>query len=74
MKQIVVTFLGILVLSILLSLLICIIFAYPTMLLWNWLIIKIFDLPSITFLEAFGLNFLCCILFKPSVLNVQNNK
>lgn len=43
--------------------------AIPTMWLWNWLMPKLFSLPTITFWEAWGLNWLCAILFKstPSV-------
>ena len=40
------------------------ILAFPTKLLWNWLIVKIFGLPKINLLEAFGINLLCSILFK----------
>ena len=40
------------------------ILALPTKLLWNWLIVKIFGLPKINLLEAFGINLLCSILFK----------
>jgi len=39
-------------------------FAVPTMLLWNWLMPVIFGLTKITFLQALGLNMLCGILFK----------
>jgi len=37
---------------------------YPLMLLWNWLMPVIFDLPEITFWQAIGLNLLSTILFK----------
>ena len=40
--------------------------ALPAMLLWNWLMPRIFELPAITFLEAFGLVLLSSIFFKSS--------
>ena len=42
---------------------------YPLMLLWNWLMPIIFNLPEITFWQAIGLNFLSTILFKPTIKN-----
>jgi len=42
------------------------ILAYPTMLLWNWLIPSIFGLRTISYLEAFGLIELCSVLFQSS--------
>ena len=46
------------------TIIICSILAFPTKLLWNWLMVKIFGLPKISLLEAFGINLLCSILFK----------
>ena len=43
--------------------------AVPTMLLWDWLMPTIFNLKEITLLQAWGLNFLCNVLFKS-----HNNK
>lgn len=42
--------------------------ALPTMLLWNWLIPNLFfwKIAQIGFLEAWGISFLCAILFKLS--------
>ena len=36
----------------------------PVMLLWDWLMPGIFGLRTITWFEAWGLLFLCGILFK----------
>lgn len=36
----------------------------PVMLLWDWLMPQIFGLPEITWLQAWGLLFLCGMLFK----------
>lgn len=41
-------------------------FAVPTMLLWDWLMPLLFKLPTITLLQALGLNVLCGFLFKGS--------
>ncbi len=59
----VVVFLGVVVFV---GIILSIFLALPVMLLWNWLMPPIFGLPSIGFFEAFGLCFLCNILFKNS--------
>ena len=41
----------------------------PIMLLWNWLMPIIFNLPKITFFQAVGLSILTGILFKAKVSN-----
>ena len=38
--------------------------ALPAMWLWNWLMPAIFGLTEITFWQAWGLLFLCSLLFK----------
>jgi hypothetical protein len=43
------------------------ILAFPTMVLWNWLIPKIFGLTQIDIFQAMGLNFLSGILLKSNV-------
>ena len=50
-----------------LLLLSAIILAIPTMLLWNWLLPHLFNVPSITLYEAIGINMLSGILFKSNV-------
>jgi hypothetical protein len=54
------TIIGLLILAVIL-------FGYPTLLLWNWLMPTIFNLPYITFWQACGLNLLASILFKPTI-------
>jgi uncharacterized membrane protein SpoIIM required for sporulation len=44
-----------------------ILLAIPTMLLWNWLLPHIFNIPAITLYEAVGINILSGILFKSNV-------
>ena len=44
-----------------------ILFALPLQLLWNWLMPTIFNLPTLTFWEAFGLNVMSGILFRTNV-------
>jgi hypothetical protein len=36
----------------------------PVMLLWDWLMPTIFGLPEITWFQAWGILFLCGLLFK----------
>lgn len=45
-------------------LVISLIFAFPVMWLWNWLMPAIFKLPTITVAQALGLNLLASFLFK----------
>jgi len=63
--EIIVGIIGILILAVVLL-------GYPTMLLWNWLMPTIFNLPTITFWQACGINLLASILFKPTV-NIKND-
>ena len=44
--------------------LVCLLFAWPFMLLWNWLMPTIFGLTTITFWQGFGILILCSFLFK----------
>jgi hypothetical protein len=44
----------------------------PLQLLWNWLMPTIFNLPTITFWQAMGLNIMASILFKDN--SVKNDK
>ena len=57
--EIILTVLGVL----LGALVIDMIFAYPVMLLWNWLMPTIFGLPVVTFWQSLGLMFLSSLLF-----------
>ena len=51
------------------------ILAFPTMLLWNWLMPKIFNLTQIDIYQAMGLNFLSNVLFKSNVtIKKENNE
>ena len=40
------------------------IMALPTMWLWDWLMPELFGLKEITLFQAWGVNFLCGMLFK----------
>jgi hypothetical protein len=44
-----------------------ILFTLPLQLLWNWLMPQLFNLPELTFWQAFGLNMLAGILFRSNV-------
>jgi hypothetical protein len=48
------------------------ILAFPTMVLWNWLMPRIFGLTQIDIFQAMGLNFLSGILLKANV-NVKKD-
>ena len=56
----------VLVAAMIVLLIVAVILALPTMLLWNWLMPIIFHLPEITFWQALGLNILAGILFRSS--------
>ena len=49
-----------------------ILFTIPLQLLWNWLMPQLFNLPMVTFWQAFGLNLLAGILFRTNV-NIKKN-
>jgi len=40
-----------------------VVLSIPVMLLWNWLVPTIFGLTSITLVQAWGISFLCGLLF-----------
>lgn len=44
--------------------LLSLVLSLPVMWLWDWLMPTIFNLKEITLLQAWGLNFLCGLLFK----------
>lgn len=41
-------------------------YALPVMLLWDWIMPKLFHLQEITLLQSLGLVMLCSLLFKSS--------
>jgi uncharacterized protein YqfA (UPF0365 family) len=63
--------LGIIMLAVIIIVFISILFAFPTMWLWNWLMPVIFGLPKITIWKALGLNFLFAILFKGNTISTN---
>lgn len=48
------------------------IFALPLMWLWNWLLPAMFNFPEITWLQAWGIMFLCSLLFKASHVTTKS--
>jgi hypothetical protein len=48
-------------------------FGGPLMLLWNWLMPTIFNLPTIGFWQACGLQLLATLLFKPTSLKTNKD-
>ena len=55
-----------------LILIIDLIFAWPFMVLWNWLMPVIFGIKTITFWQAYGLMLLCSFLFKSSSTSAKD--
>jgi len=51
----------------------CMLFGGPLMLLWNWLMPVLFNLPTITFWQACGLQLMAALLFKSNV-NINKDK
>ena len=41
-----------------------VIFCFPVMWLWNWIVPSVFGLGTITWTQAWGLTLLCSLLFK----------
>lgn len=56
-------------------LLIALMFISPwiEMMLWNWVMVDLFAMPTVTFWQMFGLNWLCGLLFRRSS-NVSTRK
>ena len=50
--------------TVLLVLLAALLSSVPVMLLWDWLMPELFGLKEITLFQAWGLTFLCALLFK----------
>lgn len=63
LKDLIVQYVRLLILTFIIS----IFAAIPTVILWNWLITDIFKLPGITLYQAIGINFLSSILFNSGV-------
>ena len=64
---------GAIVISIVILLLVAILFAIPTLLLWNWLMPILFGLKTITLFQAWGVNLLASILFKSNYKSVKKD-
>jgi hypothetical protein len=63
--QIVALFLGMMGLVVIVSF----VLSLPVMLLWDAVVPAIFNLPEITWLQAWGLSLLCGLLFKSHISN-----
>jgi hypothetical protein len=53
-------------------LIIAVLMGLPLMILWNWLMPHIFNLPEIGFWQAVGINFLCSVMFKSTSSNTKD--
>lgn len=49
-------------------------FAFPEMWLWNWLVPTLFNGPEITYWQMVGLHVLCALLIKSSSTTSTNNQ
>jgi len=65
MSKFIESFFGV-IFVVIIAFLISLLFAWPFMLLWNWLMPMIFGLTTLTFWQAFGLMLLCEFMFKGS--------
>ena len=64
---------GAIVIAIVILLLVAVLFAIPTLLLWNWLMPVLFGLKTITLFQAWGVNVLTGILFKSNYKSVKKD-
>ena len=64
---------GTIVIAIVILLLVAVLFAIPTLLLWNWLMPVLFGLKTITLFQAWGVNVLTGILFKSNYKSVNKD-
>ena len=57
-------------------LLIALMFISPwiEMMLWNWVMVDLFAMPTVTFWQMFGLNWLCGLLFRRNSSNISTSK
>jgi hypothetical protein len=53
--------------------LITLMFGLPTMILWNWLMPILFNIPEVTFWQACGLQILISLLLAPSIFKTNND-
>lgn len=61
--------------TLILGLVFSLLFDWPVQLLWNWLLPELFNLPQITFLQAWGLELLCGMLLGGRItINKQTSK
>lgn len=63
-----------LLLFIFLATIICFALAWPTQLLWNWLMPEIFNLPEITFWQALGILILSSFIFGSRSSSASSSK
>jgi len=57
------------------GLVLSLLFAWPVQIIWNWTLPHLFNLPEITFLQAWGLELLCGMLLGERITyNKQTTK
>jgi hypothetical protein len=70
----IIKYIGAIVAAVLIVTLTAVLFALPTYFIWNWLCPTLFGLPTITLLQALGLNFLSGLLVKGSSTTTSTSK
>ena len=68
------TLVGVIVVTVVVLFVYAMLFAFPVMWLWNWLMPYLFGLNTITVWQALGLNLLCGLLFRGSSVSKKGNK
>lgn len=67
---VIVGFLGVIIIAAIFSIL----SAIPVYFLWNWIGPEVFHLPELRFAQAWGLSWLCSLLFKGSCSSPKEEK
>ena len=63
------------VLAVILLIALMFISSWIEMMLWNWVMVDLFAMPTVTFWQMFGLNWLCGLLFRRnSNISTSKNK
>ena len=62
------------ILAIILLIALMFISSWIEMMLWNWVMVDLFTMPTVTFWQMFGLNWLCGLLFRRNNISTSKRK
>lgn len=62
------------VLAVILLIVLMFISPWIEMMLWNWVMVDLFSMPTVTFWQMFGLNWLCGLLFRRTTPSISTSK